>query len=396
MASSPKRRVTVGLVVIAVMVASAIFILTRPTRPPSQRPRTGEAATVSPPDRDDAAIALLNGDLAVFGGYATPSPGLLSGPLNDGALYDTATRLWRPFRGPAIYPALGDPAAVAVMKELVVLGVQCFGTEPGEFDPEVRECAPARFAAASYDPSDNAWTSIDVPDELPTFELPYLLAPQAIGGHASRAYFRYSKGLVAIDLENRQVIQLPAMPFGAEKVCVTPNGLTAVSVVIRRLSKSDVKTPSSGRTIAVTASTLPHGGSRWSAATTFESSRPAPRTASAFCAGDAVVVVPSRVDGFGGATNAFVLQRSEWREITGPAINVGVLPPNVWTGAELVLWANRGYGNDGQAVAYAVAENAWRPLASPPLRSALVFWDDGRALVLQDDARQPVVEVTLS
>ncbi len=143
--SGGRQRLLIGGVVLALLVGAVILL-----RPGGGGDSTGGGVWTALPDaglvpRSDFSSVTTGRSLIVWGGN---SP---SGPLGDGAIFDTATSEWKPLAAAPIAPRRGH-SAVWTGTQMIVFG----GLTRGD------GCRPncALNDGAAYDPATDKWTPI--------------------------------------------------------------------------------------------------------------------------------------------------------------------------------------------------------------------------------------------
>ena len=152
--------VAVGIVFIAGYSGSSADRVTK-----LQEPRDGVSAIPDFPARFGPAVANLQGQLFVFGGYgANPGPKQI---LNDAVLVSSDFATVRSLPNNPTDPPLYAPSAVGAGGQLVVVGVKCQAGEQSA-DAEDPSCAPGTFGVAVLDFRDGRsdWREVEPPQPL--------------------------------------------------------------------------------------------------------------------------------------------------------------------------------------------------------------------------------------
>ncbi|HET7719954.1 MAG TPA: hypothetical protein VFK43_08310, partial [Acidimicrobiales bacterium] len=168
------------------------------------------------------AVAVHGSQALVFGGQA---PGRNGELFLDAAILDAGTSQWATIPQAPFEEPLYQPAAVAVDRGFVVVGVRCSedASEPGS---SVALCNPGGYAAARYDLSTSSW------ERLPDMRPP---DPEggggalAIGSVAGAPYF-IADGVVSHFDADAGWIDVARPSVNLERFCATSAGLLGVTL----------------------------------------------------------------------------------------------------------------------------------------------------------------------
>jgi hypothetical protein len=324
--------------------------------------------TTAPRGRGSYAYAFTDGKLLVFGGEV-PGSGAYVGSepprptrLNDGALYDVATKRWVELPDPPFDGPLDAPKALGADGSFVVVGINCpkrTWDDSDGWDCDVR----APMEGAIYRSDIATWQAIDLPSTVDDW--------WAIGTMGTEAVFGVGRErLVLIDTATNRarVVTRPPFELVPRNTCVSDAGVTAVRVT----DESDIDIETDPLPLRLDAVVLEPSGDAWSAPVTLVEGT-APRLFAVYCAGRSALVLPTprrQLDGC--EIESFLFSGQRWRRITPPPVDVGFLRPQVWTGAELVIWGGAEYFGDPSARAYNPNTDSWRKVDQPPIAYAPV------------------------
>jgi hypothetical protein len=279
--------------------------------------------------------------------------------LNDGALYDVATKQWVELPDPPFDGPLDDPKALGVGRSFVVVGIDCpkrTWDDSDDWDCDVR----APMKGAIYRSDIAKWQAIALPPTVDDW--------WAIGTMGTEAVFGVGRErLVLIDTATNRarVVTKPPFELVPRNTCVSDAGVTAVRVADESDDESDIKTES--LPLRLEGVVLEPAGGAWSAPVTLAEGT-APSLFAVYCAGRSVLVIPTpRRQLDGREIDSFLFDGQTWRRITPPPVDVGFLRPQVWTGVELVIWGGAEYFGDPSARAYNPNTDQWRKVEQPPI-----------------------------
>lgn len=303
-------------------------------------------------------------EVIVFGGVDLRG-GTGQGATVEAAKYDPQRGEWQRLESAPPELAVVQPRAVWTGDELVVLGNRCVSLS--DSDEEV-ECE-AGVAGGSYNPRENSWRVLALPEALEGDSEAFV---ESLGWTGSSAAFRVREDIWSFDPDSDQWQKLPEPPLPAEVVCVADGRVAVVDIPVTARQEQASKA-------SVEAAVL--GDARDSWRTTRAESvegESAPSHATRYCGGPQVFVLAAEG---GGLAQRFDISANEWTAIASPPASVGVNGTSLWTGEELLIWNGR------DVLAYSSTEDVWRepPRVDPPSdsvwvgdRAVLYYLGDGR------------------
>lgn len=335
--------------------------------------------------RFGSTITWTGSELVVFGGHLLDERALT--PSNEGASYDPVEGRWTMTAEGPFDPPLYAPVMVWSEEEVIVVGVPCEDRGDSNTEEAGPACFPGGVDGAAYDPADDSWREIGLPEVeaepgLPTY------TPTSIGWTGSEAVFRIDSVYRAYDPSADQWRDLPDPPFDPTTLCVTEVGVVAAGATdLAEQQRQQAPPPRPGeassqpfvpRPLDLEVAVLAPNEEEWSDATPFPDQAQAPNQLNLVCADDFLLSVPAgataqqgREEGQEGLARFDVSSR-RWAAVEPPPFEIGPVPTTARTDDGVVLFAQGGVTRyvggampDWQPVVTAQADGPPRPRVLP-------------------------------
>ena len=347
--------------------------------------------------RAEPTVVWTGSRLLVFGGWHDEGGGRQ--PLGDGATYDTADGRWSRMASIPIEPAPYVPAAVWASGRLVLVGSPCVnrgGTE-GELD-----CSPGGYAAATYDPDRNSWSTLDLPRELADRRGNTRL-PRAVGEADGFAIFAIGTNFTSHDLTTYWSVsptgewqRVADPPFPPTDDCAAADRLVAIAAtdqtdatVLEGPTNGEVPMPDPSSLVGNRrAASYDPAAETWSSVVRPEGPDSAPLFIHVFCLADRVLTVPAL--GSPDVVDHFDPVANEWNTASAPPEDIPPHPTTVMVGNQLVVTDSQ---LRSRALRYDPTSDSWSVAAAPSVTTILDAVGVGdEALLISNDPEHLITE----